>query len=59
IASALREIKSQQATIRKQAASIASLKAQVNAGAENVRQIKQQLAARQAGQERTALLAIR
>jgi hypothetical protein len=50
IASALREIKSQQTTMRKQAASIARLKAQVQAGGESLRQVKRQLASRQSDQ---------
>jgi hypothetical protein len=43
IAGALSEIKSQQSTIRKQAASIASLKAQVHSTSEDLRRAKQQL----------------
>ncbi len=50
IAGALKAIKAQQATIRRQAASIASLKAQVHSGAESLRQVRQQLAARQSDQ---------
>ena len=42
-----REIKSQQATIRKQAATIAALKSDIRDGAENLKQVKQQLASHQ------------
>ena len=50
IVSAMRAIRAQQATIRKQAASIASLRAQVGGDAKALRQVRQQLAARQSGQ---------
>ena len=42
-----REIKSEQATIRKQAATIAALKSDIRDGAENLKQVKQQLASHQ------------
>jgi Chaperone of endosialidase len=51
IAGALQEIRSERATIRKQAASIAILKAQVGNDAKTLRQVKQQLATRQSGQQ--------
>jgi hypothetical protein len=59
ITDALRQIKSAQATIHKQAATIVSLKAQVNDGAKSLKEVKAQLANRQIGQERTALVGSR
>ena len=59
IASALKAIKAQQTTISKQAASIAILKAQVGDDAKALRQVKQQLATRQSGQQQQILVASR